>query len=278
MSRLVLGTVQLGMPYGIANHSGQPSESEAKHILDLAWEFGIRELDTAPVYGQSEALIGKYGSRFDVVSKIAAEIDVTDERAVEDSVNSSVAACGKDLAGVLLRKADHMELLGGSLGHALARLKNEGKVGFVGVSIYSAEEFHRANEIDAVEAIQFPFNAFDTKLARTELIKDAVARGKKLYVRSAFLQGLLLMGPTLASGKFPGASSVFERWAALGNPLVNALACVKELVPQASIIVGCERAEQLKQIGEAFAARVDSVDWEPFQATSDVTDPRTWAQ
>ena len=43
-NRLVLGTAQLGMPYGIANRSGQPDASQARAIVEAAWEAGIRTL------------------------------------------------------------------------------------------------------------------------------------------------------------------------------------------------------------------------------------------
>ena len=48
VDKLVLGTVQFGMDYGIANRSGQVSKEESDAILRLAWERGIRRFDTAP--------------------------------------------------------------------------------------------------------------------------------------------------------------------------------------------------------------------------------------
>ena len=57
--RLVLGTVQLGMPYGIANRLGKPSQEVATSIVRTAWSKGIREFDTAQGYGDSETVLGK---------------------------------------------------------------------------------------------------------------------------------------------------------------------------------------------------------------------------
>ncbi len=56
-NKLVLGTAQFGMDYGIANVGGKPLKKEVFRILDLAWEKGVRRFDTAPGYG-SEALLG----------------------------------------------------------------------------------------------------------------------------------------------------------------------------------------------------------------------------
>ena len=47
---MVLGTAQFGMDYGIVNINGKPKKKEVFDILDLAWEKGIRQFDTAPGY------------------------------------------------------------------------------------------------------------------------------------------------------------------------------------------------------------------------------------
>ena len=57
--KMVLGTAQFGMDYGIANLNGKPTKKEVFGILDLAWEKGIRRFDTAPDYG-SEVLLGEF--------------------------------------------------------------------------------------------------------------------------------------------------------------------------------------------------------------------------
>ena len=46
-SKLVLGCVQFGLKYGIANTKGQVSSQEVRNILQKAFEQGIRTLDTA---------------------------------------------------------------------------------------------------------------------------------------------------------------------------------------------------------------------------------------
>ena len=46
-SKLILGTVQFGMDYGINNNDGKPSFEKVKDILDFAYLKGIRLLDTA---------------------------------------------------------------------------------------------------------------------------------------------------------------------------------------------------------------------------------------
>ena len=75
-SRIILGTAQLGMPYGLGKwkHELMP-EAVAFSILDRAWERGIRTIDTSPDYGIAEARLGKYlnnnpSKSFNVITKI----------------------------------------------------------------------------------------------------------------------------------------------------------------------------------------------------------------
>ncbi|MEM5650763.1 aldo/keto reductase [Bacillus cereus] len=60
--KLALGTVQLGLHYGIGNIMGKPDREEALNIIQYAINNGIDVLDTASSYGNSEAIIGEYVS------------------------------------------------------------------------------------------------------------------------------------------------------------------------------------------------------------------------
>ena len=52
--KMMIGTVQFGIPYGIANNQGQPSNEEVMAIMKHAHESGVDEYDTAAAYGESE--------------------------------------------------------------------------------------------------------------------------------------------------------------------------------------------------------------------------------
>ena len=58
--KLVLGTAQLGMKYGIANCIGKPKLEVAREILTIACQNNIEIWDTSPEYGDSEMIIGEY--------------------------------------------------------------------------------------------------------------------------------------------------------------------------------------------------------------------------
>ena len=68
--KLGLGTVQFGCDYGISNTKGQVLIDEVVKILDYALKNGIDIIDTASLYGNSEAVLGQFDlSKFKVVTK-----------------------------------------------------------------------------------------------------------------------------------------------------------------------------------------------------------------
>ena len=70
MERLVIGTAQLGMKYGIASRNGQPDIKTSESIIKTAWESGIREFDTAQAYGESEHVLGDILSLLGINNKV----------------------------------------------------------------------------------------------------------------------------------------------------------------------------------------------------------------
>lgn len=60
VSKMTLGTVQLGLNYGIANTHGQPDEKKSNDMLLSAIENGITSFDTARGYGTSEDVLGNF--------------------------------------------------------------------------------------------------------------------------------------------------------------------------------------------------------------------------
>ena len=59
-NKLILGTAQMGLDYGINNLSGKVSKNKSIEILEYAFDNGIRILDTAEVYGNAHEIIGFY--------------------------------------------------------------------------------------------------------------------------------------------------------------------------------------------------------------------------
>ncbi len=259
--KLALGTVQFGQSYGVANKVGQVPAADAKAILEYAASNGIKMLDTAIGYGESEQRLGEIGiPDWQVVSKIPAVPDGCGDISgwVSESVRSSLQRLGVPrLYALLLHKPQ--QLLGadgGRIYSALQKLIENGLVLKIGVSIYSPVELDDLYQRYKFDVVQAPFNLLDRRLIDSGWMSRLADRGAELHVRSIFLQGLLLMPPYERPAKF-------NRWQALWTAysewlraakLTPLQACVRYSLsfPEISrVIVGVDSSDQLRTIVEA---------------------------
>ena len=107
---LSLGTAQLGMGYGVANKTGQPSHDQATRMIRAAVDHGVTYIDTARAYGAAESRIGAtlipdyigratVGTKLDTLNSLvegATEADVT--RAVDASVFRSCQSYARSIS------------------------------------------------------------------------------------------------------------------------------------------------------------------------------------
>lgn len=190
IEKLILGTVQFGLPYGINNRHGQLSMDQAFEVLDLAYQNGIRYLDTAGAYGQAEEVLGHYHSKrefsFEIITKLHFRNGENWDLAFKRSLTH-------------LRKGKVWALLFHSLSDfeenkqilpALIDLKAQGAIKQIGVSVYTNEEVECLLQFPEIDLIQLPFNLLDNLAQRGKVLRAAKDTGKIIHTRSVFLQGL----------------------------------------------------------------------------------------
>lgn len=197
-NKLILGTVQLGMPYGINNTSGQPSTDEAFAILDAAHAGGVQTLDTADSYGTALERIGAYHTglakatvKFRIITKFHADESVILQEKARQSLSTlhvQSLYCYQFHRFADVQAFPHLYA-------QLGELKEKGIIERVGVSIYTNEEFAAASVLPFVDVIQFPFNLLDNMTQRGAMMRRAKDAGKELHIRSVFLQGLFFKLP-----------------------------------------------------------------------------------
>ena len=189
-SKIILGTAQFGMDYGINNRRGKISKLKVFDILNYAFSNGIKELDTASSYGDSEKVIGEYlncspKKRFIITTKIS-DINVSLEKQVYNS-----------LENLKIEKIDKL------LFHSYDVYKNFEKevkdfhqkfkgvlYEELGVSIYTNSEINNLINDPFINRIQSPFNILDNYNKRGTYFEKLYLSGKKVDVRSVFLQGI----------------------------------------------------------------------------------------
>jgi len=284
--KLALGTVQFGLPYGITNQGGQISFNEVADILQHARRSGVDTIDTAIDYGESEKRLGEIGvESWRVVSKLPA-VPENCEKAEEWVINSVLGSLERlhipKLHALLLHRP--LQLLG-SYGDVIYRtldvLRDQGKIGKIGVSIY------RPNELDAlwphfpIEIVQAPFSILDRRLETSGWLARLHQAGTEIHVRSIFLQGLLLV----EAGNHP---EYFDRWQALWDqwhdwlndsgltPLQACIGFALQTQEIDRVIVGIDSLKHLTEIIEAVGT--DGITAPPSLAIEDANllNPLKW--
>lgn len=287
MNRLALGTVQFGLPYGIANQSGQVSRLEAQAMLHMATASGINILDTAIAYGESETCLGEIGTQdYRLVTKlppVPAECsDVNDW--VEEQISASFKRLGvMAVYGLLLHRADQLlGANGNAIYQAMQGLKNSGRVKKVGISIYAPGELDAIIKLFQLDLVQAPFNLIDRRLLTTGWLHRLKAEGVEIHTRSALLQGLLLMPISAIPNKFNQWRELLTRWhqwLALNN-ITPVKGCISFALSHPEIdhvIVGADNVVHLKQIIDAAASRNEAVIFPDLSCDDlNLIDPSRW--
>jgi aryl-alcohol dehydrogenase-like predicted oxidoreductase len=208
VGKLIVGGAQFGLDYGIANKAGKPTKSTVCAILKVAYESGVRFIDTAQAYGDSEHRIGDCISGsdsegFHVVTKLILRQDGAGSTSASAAIEEATEAVDRSIGHLktprlntlLLHRADMLEMHTGSLWSALVDLKHLGKVERLGVSVQNPEELILALSHNDVETIQLPCNILDMRwdALSSQISKVKKSRNLEIHVRGVFLQGLLLV-------------------------------------------------------------------------------------
>ena len=207
VSKITLGTVQLGMNYGIANNGGQPDKEKSFSMLECALDNGVTSLDTARTYGNSEDVIGGFFSEKGISEipymtsklKIGLPLDASSkdvEAAMYNSVETSLSKLGINrLDCLMLHSASDMTAYGEFVPKTIEAMIKKGYTSMAGVSVYQPEELDIMLKNDIYEATQVPMSVFDQKLIHKGYIKKLKERNIAVFVRSVFLQGVFFLEP-----------------------------------------------------------------------------------
>jgi aryl-alcohol dehydrogenase-like predicted oxidoreductase len=284
--KIALGTVQFGMPYGVANTDGQVTDEMAKQILNFAWKAGIDTLDTAIAYGDSEQCLGKVGiDGWKVVTKLPAIpeacTDVTNW--VNGQIKDSLGRLGvSTVKGLMLHQPRQLlEYEGAELWSAMQTLKDKGIVEKIGFSIYDPKELDQLWTAFQPDIIQAPFNILDQRLKTSGWLKKMHEKGVEVHVRSVFLQGLLLMSSEQRPEKFNRWESLWNVWDEwLATHQVTPLeACLGFVTAEASInyvVVGVDNLPQLEQIIKSSTRELGLIPQELIITDQNLINPSNW--
>jgi aryl-alcohol dehydrogenase-like predicted oxidoreductase len=267
LSRFTLGTAQLGISYGEEiDNIGKPSYKEAHSILKFALDNGINVFDTAPDYGDSEEIIGKFLSSYpkpDIYVSTKLEChhygqdiwknkEIFSKRIRED-FNLSCTKLSLDKIPIyLVHDASLAFRNNGVVLEILNKIKNEGRIGYLGVSLQTGEELKKCIEDERVEVVQIPFNILNRRFAESGLIDMARKRGIVVFSRNTYLKGLLCTEPERIPkclNEAVAPVNELNKIAKENNLSIKEL-CMKYVLSLSgidSIVIGVKTVEQIKE-------------------------------
>ena len=138
-SKLILGTVQFGLKYGINNTIGKPKKDEVLSLLKVAYNSGIRLLDTAEAYGNAHQLIGNYHKKqddfkFKIITKFPHQIK---HNLIKSKVLEYLDLMNVNTLDVMMfHSFDSFQSNYNAL-DTLNELKSDGLIKNIGVSVYT---------------------------------------------------------------------------------------------------------------------------------------------
>ena len=256
----MIGTVQFGIPYGISNDKGMPTKNEIVSIITQAHDEGLRDYDTASVYGISEQILGELFHQLGIKDqvRIYTKIEPLDEdtrSSPKSSRNQIIYSLDRSLKrlglncvhGVLFHREEDFRYM-----DILIEQKKAGKCLRVGVSCsHEPEVVMSLLDSGLVDSIQLPLNLMDRRHLEARMLEKAKAKGVLRFIRSAFLQGIL----TMKNANIPVALKYLRPLHSLYTDLaLQAGMTLKEMALRfqlnqriTSLIIGIESLEQLKE-------------------------------
>jgi len=198
INKLIIGTVQFGLDYGITNLNGKPSNQELDLIFKFCSDKNINTFDTAQDYGTSESIMQKYKEiypGFKIITKAKFTVENVQEK-IQISLDKFVS-----IDYFLLHSfSDYNNVIIDQL----VEYKKNNLIKKIGVSVYTVEEAITVLQDKQIDVIQIPFNYVDLQWDNKDFLDLIKLRPDvDVHVRSIFLQGLLLSPPTKIPKNIP---------------------------------------------------------------------------
>ena len=288
MSKLILGTVQFGLDYGITNTSGEITDDAVSQMLQYCAENKIELFDTAADYGNSQQRLGDLAPRNSTpsyVTKFSLPADGLEPSGENLFLKSMELLQVEKLYGVLIHKLTDLSdpRLPSTLS-ILRSARDAGLIARIGVSIYNLDDLKLAIKVfPDLDLLQLPANILDLHLLESEELLQLKARGVEVHVRSVFLQGMLLAAPEKLTDFFdplrPALVEINSVAAGAGKTVLEVvLAKIRHHPSVDGVLVGATSLQELEEINQNWNATGDFFDFELPKVPEEILDPRTWPQ
>jgi aryl-alcohol dehydrogenase-like predicted oxidoreductase len=176
--------------YPIGGNMGAVPESQAIATVQAAVDSGTTFIDTAEGYGTSESILGKAlrGRRQDVLLATKLSGDHSPEH-LATAIESSLRAMDTDYVDLYQLHSPKSEPIEETMGH-LVRLRDAGKIRYIGISNFSAEQTREALEFGPIHSSQPRYNML-YRQAEESVLPFCLESGIGVMPHSVLAKGLL---------------------------------------------------------------------------------------
>ena len=283
MQKLLLGTANFGDNYGISNKL-RLSTQEVDEILD--WASGkIEELDTAEDYKGSHKAISKHAKNF----KITTKINLNQLGSIKYLTLKVINICEEigieKVERLLLRPHEADPSFTLEAIKELEKLRLIGSIASLGLAIYETKEMdYFMGVLDFPITFQVPLNLLNRSFQEQITSNPIRYQEFNFYVRSVFLQGLILMNPEDVPHHLTEAIESIRclsyKLTKLGLSTLEAtFAFVRNQIWATGAVVGVTNLNELKTNFHAFEEN-NEIDWSFLQdlpyPPARILDPRRW--
>ena len=292
LSAFSLGTVQLGVTYGLGEDRGVPSEEKAFSILDRAMELGVNNLDTANNYGTSEEVIGRWLSKRKakgqelpwVVTKIGP-LQHGSYAKLRDDVLYQTEGCMKllgmePLDCLMIHNFEDYEQDRDNMDRIFEELKARKMIEYSGISAYSRHDYGILAD-SGFDCVQIPLNVFDWGQIVNGGMQKLKDSGMMVFVRSVFLQGLVFHKPEDLDPRMDFCVPYLKKYHELCEefgltPATLALSFVLSAPGVTTTVLGCDNVQQLEANCELCnqTVQLNAEQWNKLREAFEQIDPR----
>lgn len=255
-NQFVLGCARFSGKYGI-NSKSHITIKSLKKIFSDNTKF-IKEIDTAIDYQKANQKLKMINlKKFRVSSKIP-RLNLSDKKLELNTIKKI-----KDHAKFL--KIKKFEILylhdpcqvfeknGFKILQILNSIKKTKLTKKIGISVYNPNELRFLLSKFKPDVVQIPLNIFDRRFLKKNILKSLKRKKISIYLRSLFLQGILLKDYKTLPKYFQKWEKLFINWEhwVKKKKLKKLEACMSilNILPKKiKIIIGVENDKQLKEI------------------------------
>ena len=217
MERRLLGKTGLRVPavgmgtWRTFDVRGREPEQRAHAIVDEALMVGASFIDSSPMYGEAERVLGSALEARRAAAMVATKVWAETAAAGRTQADRALRFFGNrvDLYQIhnLVLWRDHLPML--------ERLRDEGRVAAIGATHWNAAAFGELRQVmqtGRITAIQIPYNPVQRDVER-EILPLAADLGLGVVVMRPFAEGTLMRRPPSAADLAPLRPFGVETWA-----------------------------------------------------------------